>query len=1236
MKMKKRILSFILSAALVLAFVPVAQAQEPAPDEGVLGGGATQSEHPAEPAEKPATADETTDAGEGQGDVAEDSEQPQPTPAADTADAVSKEAAGAPSAPSAPSTQKQALPDETVTADLENGATVTEAHARLSLWGNEGFNTPSGGNMVGLEDSLLLEYDDGVMTRGGELDFWLLGYGQGHVFAVPADTPLDEDSLLAAALPMDCWAADRQGVRGAFFESRHLYQAYGQYRVVFHYAEGGHFVVSQPLVVMNGRVDPDYNDVREARARVTVFNQENGETTTVHNGWQGEGKGYVALTDRAEVEFFEGYPCVGDYISLSLVPADVPLDSYSLRSSGIGVWAGWNSTGYDTQTVGDIYLEHAGVQPGSYRFVVETHGGMLVASQPIHIGEDEGTPPENTGDRFTSGDFEYEVTDIYAREVVLLGHSEAWWEQPHEEADLTIASTVTIGGEEFRVVEIAEDAFKYDGLILGLTIEEGIRTIGAGAFFNSQTMTSVSIPASVEYIGDECFNASYNLSTIIVAEDNPAYKTLDGVLLTKNGTALLCYPAGKTDRTAYAVPDTVTRLPLSAFAGGKTLTEVTLNEGLKSIAGSALNMSSLKTLHISSTVEDISYAAFYLASSLQTLTVAEGNPAYKAVDNVLFSKDGMALLHYPEGIPAESYAVPEGTLRIGTGAFWRGAFSTGALRHVTLPDSLTTIGNMAFRMCESLESVNIPAGVTQINPQAFLSCRSLAEVRCESPAAPTILSNAFLDIPAEATLYIPAGAEASYEANGWFAIFKNVETVEDGPATLTGIEITALPTRTAYHWGDRLDLAGLTVTATYSDGSTADVTTLATADVEDGYTFTEADDGVFPVTFSYTEGEIVVASAAATATLDLTVTEGAVSAVELLTAPGKTAYTVGEEFTAAGAQLTVTYANGYETTRAPDEAAPFRLTAAGSFTHRLTYGGQGVNIAYTVKNTPLAGLSVEQPPAKTQYAYREELDYAGLRVLAHYEAGEMDAYTLDVTDQVTLTPGGDTTDPAGRAIPVTAAYEEDGRTAKATFELTALPAVPVGIEITAPPAKTAYQKGEALDLAGLAVSACTAEGHRYPVDAAASPAAGALLDVTDTEVTLSYTLDGATFTASFAITVEDAAQPVTLTAIEVGGPTKTSYGKGDRLSLSGLTVTARYSDGTSKPVTNYTTSPANGAVLSTAGSQTVTVRYSEDGATCTASFQVEVKAPTSVAGQIWSAVKTVVNTVVNWLSRLFR
>ena len=91
--------------------------------------------------------------------------------------------------------------------------------------------------------------------------------------------------------------------------------------------------------------------------------------------------------------------------------------------------------------------------------------------------------------------------------------------------------------------------------------------------------------------------------------------------------------------------------------------------------------------------------------------------------------------------------------------------------------------------------------------------------------------------------------------------------------------------------------------------------------------------------------------------------------------------------------------------------------------------------------------------------------------------------------------------------------------------------------------------------------------------------------------------------AVFTVTVKASEEPQpTLDRIELGGDVKTEYTQGEALDLSGLTVTAVYSDGSKVElkVGDYTVS---GYDADTAGDQNITVTYA--GKTDT--FTVTVK-----------------------------
>ncbi len=116
------------------------------------------------------------------------------------------------------------------------------------------------------------------------------------------------------------------------------------------------------------------------------------------------------------------------------------------------------------------------------------------------------------------------------------------------------------------------------------------------------------------------------------------------------------------------------------------------------------------------------------------------------------------------------------------------------------------------------------------------------------------------------------------------------------------------------------------------------------------------------------------------------------------------------------------------------------------------------------------------------------------------------------------------------------------------------------------------------------------------------------LKYNDTDIT------GTTFVMpaeDVTITAEFEDKPVLESIAVTTPPAKTSYTVGEVLDLTGLVVTATYSDGSSGVVTEYSTLPASGSTLDTAGTLTITVSYTEGDVTKTTTFDVLVnEAPT--------------------------
>ena len=116
-----------------------------------------------------------------------------------------------------------------------------------------------------------------------------------------------------------------------------------------------------------------------------------------------------------------------------------------------------------------------------------------------------------------------------------------------------------------------------------------------------------------------------------------------------------------------------------------------------------------------------------------------------------------------------SVTIPNSVTSIDTYAF---SWCSGLIS-VTIPNSVTSIEIYAFYECSGLTSVTIPNSVTSIGWYAFYGCSGLISVTVENPVPASIYSSTFSNCE-NATLYVPNGSKAAYEAANYWKEFKEI------------------------------------------------------------------------------------------------------------------------------------------------------------------------------------------------------------------------------------------------------------------------------------------------------------------------------------------------------------------------------------------------------------------------------------------------------------------------------
>ena len=231
------------------------------------------------------------------------------------------------------------------------------------------------------------------------------------------------------------------------------------------------------------------------------------------------------------------------------------------------------------------------------------------------------------------------------------------------------------------------------------------------AFADCKSLTSISVPDSVNAIGNGAFSGCSSLASINIPNS----------VTTIRGSAF----CNCLSLTSITIPESVTSIEIAAFSGCSSLTNITIPDLVASIGDHA----------------------FYNCSSLTNITVSENNKYFSSLNGVLFNKDKTELITYPNGNERTEYTIPDSVTSIIEGAF---AYCSNLIT-VKIPDSVTDITDKTFYVCSSLTSVIIPDSVTHIGYNAFKYCKNLTSIIIKNPNCE--ISNGKNTIWETATIY---------------------------------------------------------------------------------------------------------------------------------------------------------------------------------------------------------------------------------------------------------------------------------------------------------------------------------------------------------------------------------------------------------------------------------------------------------------------------------------------------
>ena len=327
------------------------------------------------------------------------------------------------------------------------------------------------------------------------------------------------------------------------------------------------------------------------------------------------------------------------------------------------------------------------------------------------------------------------------------------------------------------VLYIGNYLIETDNVVGACDIKDGTVLIADGAFYNTDKITSITIPDSIAYIGELSLNSPL-LESIEIDKNNKVFDSRDNcnAIIETNTNTLIC----GCNNTI--IPDSITSIEKEAFFGCTGLTSVIIPEGVTSIDDYAFqNCSGLKSVKIPSNVTEIGEDVFRFCTGLEEIIIENGATL---IGQGMFSNcDSLTSVTIPGSVKklkirafADCTELQEVTIEKGVQSIAKSAFeSCDHLKSIIISDNEISIDSSAFNGCceitnvtmpsryikslrtDNLESITIPDGATVVEEDAFSNLHTLKNITI--PESVTRIENRAFSGCSLANIVIPSNVE---------------------------------------------------------------------------------------------------------------------------------------------------------------------------------------------------------------------------------------------------------------------------------------------------------------------------------------------------------------------------------------------------------------------------------------------------------------------------------------------